>query len=389
MMAPPAVPPSNSAAGIGASPPRASLLECDYDVNPSFLYQAIEARQWNHAKKVFSKPDAETQAATWVTRKEKDGKLRWRLLPIHAAVIFQSPLEFIETLLQEYPAGAQQKDDQGMLPLHLAFRNDAAWDILEELLTAYPQAVSVKDRKGRTPIQCASSKTAKRASVMELYTQVMVASERQRAVTDSRTVVEARVSSLQDTHANTLANLKKEWDQKETVLQKELEESQHQLEVTALRLEETASLLIQKSLTEEELTQKLELVTQALQTVNEARAVEELQKQEIPLQEKFYKEANEELLVLVQTLLEQQTSLKVQLDKQVWNAQETFEKKEKLLRELTELEREESDGLIRESETWRTKLGDTNAEISEKLKVVLKVMDDKPDSPRSSPRAGM
>jgi hypothetical protein len=90
-----------------------SILECDYDANPTYLYQAVEARQWDHARKVLAGRDARTQCATWVIRKERDGRLRWRLLPIHACIIFQAPLDVLEKMLQEYPAAAQCKDDQG------------------------------------------------------------------------------------------------------------------------------------------------------------------------------------------------------------------------------------------------------------------------------------
>jgi hypothetical protein len=128
--------------------------ECDYDINPTILYQAIEAKQWEYAISVYTKNQQEEQSSTWVVRKETNGKLRWRLLPLHAAVIFGSPLKLIELLLADYPHAAQCKDDQGMLPLHLAFRNESNWDVVDELLTAYPSAVFICDRKGRTPLQC-------------------------------------------------------------------------------------------------------------------------------------------------------------------------------------------------------------------------------------------
>eukprot|EP00536_Pseudo-nitzschia_multiseries_P009951 jgi/Psemu1/202116/e_gw1.290.6.1 len=145
-----------------------AVSECDYDVNPTILYQAIEAKQWDYAISLFTNrgsgnssisthgleelEDEEEASATWVVRKECNGKLRWRLLPLHAAIIFGSPLKLIELLLVDYPLAAQCKDDRGMLPLHLAFRHKASWDVIDELLTTYPMAVFVSDRKGRTPL---------------------------------------------------------------------------------------------------------------------------------------------------------------------------------------------------------------------------------------------
>ncbi|KAG7366197.1 ankyrin repeat domain protein [Nitzschia inconspicua] len=149
-------PPTAAAAAVASAitTTTAPYLECDYDLNPTVLYQAIEAKQWEYALSIFAKNEQDDQSSTWVVRKETNGKLRWRLLPLHAAVIFGSPLSLIELLLTDHPAAAQSKDDQGMLPLHLAFRNESQWDVIEELLTAYPAAAFISDRKGRTPLQC-------------------------------------------------------------------------------------------------------------------------------------------------------------------------------------------------------------------------------------------
>jgi hypothetical protein len=137
------------------------MQECDYDFNPTVLYQAIEAKQWEYAISIFTKNKQDNQSSTWVIRKESNGKLRWRLLPLHAAVIFGAPFKLVELLVADYPYAAQSKDDQGMLPLHLAFRNEAQFDVIDELLTAYPMAVFVSDRKGRTPLLCGTSRSMK------------------------------------------------------------------------------------------------------------------------------------------------------------------------------------------------------------------------------------
>ncbi|KAI2508975.1 hypothetical protein MHU86_5470 [Fragilaria crotonensis] len=378
--------------GVGASksfgnPGHGYTLECDYDANPSFLYQALEAKQWDYAIKFFSKPDGALQAATWVTRKEKNGKLRWRLLPIHAAIIFGAPVKVIELLLQEYPPGAQQKDDQGMLPLHLAFRNDSSWDVLEELLTAFPQGINVKDRKGRLPIGCASGTTSKRASVLELYSQIAISSERQNAVTESRTALDARIAALQETHINTLTNLKEEWEFQHEALEKEVRDSKRAEEITAVRLKEAQALLAQKSNSEAELTHKLGMVTMALQSVNKARAEEAKAVAERTASEKEketdtttkdpsqLQEANEELLYLVQTLLDQQTELKAQLDKQAYSFKDETKRKAAILKELAEVHRAEEEAASTDRDIWRSRLGESNEQVSWKLKSVMAMMD--------------
>lgn len=369
------------------SPGQGYTLECDYDANPSFLYQALEAKQWDYAVKFFGKADGASQAATWVTRKEKNGKLRWRLLPIHAAIIFGAPARLIELLLQEYPPAAQQKDDQGMLPIHLAFRNDADWDVLEELLTAFPQGITIKDRKGRTPIQCASGKHSKRASVLELYSQIAISMERQKAVAESSKALDARMAALQETHINTLTNLKEEWEFQHEALEKEVKDSKRAEEITAVRLSEAQTLLAQKSQSEMELTHKLGMVTLALQTVNNQREQESSavasRSPGRNTQHSDLEEANEELLLLVQTLLDQQTELKAQLDKQAYSFKEETKKKAAVLKELGELHRAEEEAASTERDIWRSKLGESNEEVAWKLKSVMAMMDGE-FSPRGS-----
>jgi hypothetical protein len=355
------------------SPSNGTSLECDYDLNPSVLYQAIEAKQWDYAVKYISKPDGAIQAATWVTRKEKNGKLRWRLLPIHAAIIFGSPPRIIEMLLQVNPSCAQQKDDQGMLPLHLAFRNDSDWEIIEELLTAFPSGVNVKDRKGRTPIQSASTK---RATVMDLYTQISISSERQRAVAESRTALDARIAAMQESHINTLTNLKEEWELQHEAMEKELTDSKNAHDITSVRLEETSALLAKKSIIEVELTKKLEMVTKALQSVNESRVVDARAyaadsgtrfKMEKRLQE--LEETNEELMALAQSLLDQQISIKAQIDRYAWDNKEIVRRRNSLLQELQEIQSVENEDGMTARDSLRNDLVQSNEEATSKLQL--------------------
>jgi hypothetical protein len=137
--------------------PRRTTFECDYDTNPTELYLAVQRKDWEAAvERAAAFPQ---EASTWVSRKEADGKLRWRLLPLHAAIIFRAPERAISALLSAFPQGAACKDDQGMLSLHLAFRNGCDEDVVDLLLMAYPQSIDVQDRKGRTPMVLAQQST--------------------------------------------------------------------------------------------------------------------------------------------------------------------------------------------------------------------------------------
>jgi len=239
-----------------------TIFECDYDLNPTVLYQAIEAKQWDYAISLFTDKandvdDEEEASATWVVRKEVNGKLRWRLLPLHASLIFGAPLGLVELLLVDYAKAAQCKDDRGMLPLHLAFRNEATWDVIDELLTAYPQAIFVRDRKGRTPLKCCVSRRLQHsnnanqggaiqsvnstttsssgfyssrgpdnnyhsdessstfgtiASVLQLYAEICVSGERNRVEQEARIIAQKGMVQVHESHHRTLVQLRTEWE---------------------------------------------------------------------------------------------------------------------------------------------------------------------------------
>jgi len=142
---------------VRSASPRRPAFECDYDTNPTELYLSVQRKDWDGA--VERSATCPHEASTWVSRKEADGKLRWRLLPLHAAIIFRAPERAISALLFAFAQGAACKDDQGMLPLHLAFRNGCDEGVIHLLLMAYPQSVDVQDRKGRTPMVLAQQST--------------------------------------------------------------------------------------------------------------------------------------------------------------------------------------------------------------------------------------
>ena len=101
MMGPSSPPPSSSykdnlynASSPPISPKSLDMVgrECDYDTSPTALYQAIEARRWDHVLELLEEGEGDDEVSTWVIRKEHNGRLRWRLLPIHAAQIC-SPIQ--------------------------------------------------------------------------------------------------------------------------------------------------------------------------------------------------------------------------------------------------------------------------------------------------------
>lgn len=131
--------------------------EVDYDMTPTVLIKLIERKMWKQA--INRCEDYPDEAATWMCRlqeiKEQDGGLKdvkWKILPIHSAIILHSPVEVIETLIDAYPQGLRKGDDRKMLPLHMAFRIGASLDVTAVLVDAYPDALKKRDIKGHTPI---------------------------------------------------------------------------------------------------------------------------------------------------------------------------------------------------------------------------------------------
>lgn len=148
--------PANDAMGMSPVPsvvdcvPSAIVtLERDFDKSPTDLYLSLMRKDWSAAiRRCAERPE---EAKTWIYRKETTGALRWKLLPLHASIIFNAPFPVVDALVHSFPEGAVCKDDQGMVPLHLAIRMNSDQTVVEKLVAAQPDAISVTDRKGRTP----------------------------------------------------------------------------------------------------------------------------------------------------------------------------------------------------------------------------------------------
>lgn len=414
-------------------------LECDYDTNPTELYQAIEGKKWDLIESLFAHEPAKAQrqAATWVTRKETNGRLRWRLLPIHAAVIFQSPANIVERLLHECPEAAHAKDDQGMLPLHLAFRTKSTdWETIEELITSNPQSIFVKDRKGRSPLECglaaataamASEAASKEAesqqiarhasslmgalsptkfktpatpssssgrsitpavqkaifSVLDLYTQISVQDHLQTAMNSSRQALETRIGAVQDSHVSTLTKLKNDWDNQRKDLSRKIQGYRKEIQSLKSDFNIQQELLEEKVKTEMELVDKLQQVTTALETktVVGDEATEDVAR-DITKQHSLdlsvaneknegLRKTNKELLLLLETLLDQQNSLKLSLDKLFWEAQAKNQERKEMLKQYLLSNDQSVEATTSYTQEWQSRLESTSIDVSAKLAQIL------------------
>jgi len=127
-----------------------SKIDVDYS-NSTALFKFIEAKDWSAAKaRVEECPD---EAGSWITRRGKDGKLRWKILPLHAVLCMKAPKDIVLPLLSAYPEACSSADDQGMLPIHLAMKDDEVdEEVIKLLLKLYPEGVNTKDKEGKLPL---------------------------------------------------------------------------------------------------------------------------------------------------------------------------------------------------------------------------------------------
>jgi len=219
---------------------------CDYDTGATTLYELLESSNWEKARsRCRSHPE---EVRTWIVRKDRSLEVRWKLLPLHAAIIFQSPNFVVSTLLEKYPAAASRQDDQGMLPLHLAFRHKQEdEDLLELLLVQCPKAVMTKDRRDRVPLEhgrdCKFS-----AKLMRLFADATVAASRAMTKYDQSSLQTTKTDPFSGGHDRQMAQL--EADHEEAMAQTRAEliaENDRRLSLTRREYEKEIKQLKKKS----------------------------------------------------------------------------------------------------------------------------------------------
>ncbi|KAG7372200.1 ankyrin repeat domain protein [Nitzschia inconspicua] len=135
-------------------------MEADRDANPTNLYLAIEEKDWDGVK--YQAENFKNEAKTWIRREcLQTKKLRWRLLPLHAALLHGAPADTVNALINCYSDAVKAKDDQGMLPIHIAIKKHAEPSVINVLLSSFPDCLGVKcETNGMTPFQMAKSSSS-------------------------------------------------------------------------------------------------------------------------------------------------------------------------------------------------------------------------------------
>lgn len=132
--------------------------EVDYDKNPTDLFQALEARQFSYADEMYKQVNGQftKQCKTWVVargQKKKDSaQLRFRALPLHAALVFGAPDDMVKKILNAYPSATRGRDVKGRLPTHLAMEHNASEEVMSAIIEAFPKGFFATDKKDMTPI---------------------------------------------------------------------------------------------------------------------------------------------------------------------------------------------------------------------------------------------
>jgi hypothetical protein len=156
--------------------------ECDFDSGPTNIWTLIEERDWNGVK--YQAEHFPDEVKTYVFRRNNNksdnygsstatatataaaaggsdsSSIRWRILPLHAAVISDAPGDVIQSLLKSYRDGAKSTDDQGMLPIHIAIKKHADPSRINLLLAAYPGCVDVKNGRGQRPYDMSTTSSS-------------------------------------------------------------------------------------------------------------------------------------------------------------------------------------------------------------------------------------
>lgn len=245
-----------------------------------------------------------------------------------------------------------------MLPLHLAMRNiPIQFDIVEELLTVHPAAVYVQDRKGRTPLEGGLVATGGKdenpaLSVMELYTQIAAAGEKQRWLlahdreaqqrTEAvRQQYAAEKEAMQEIHKNALMHANEQHVKEVVKLQekvRDLEEANRSLRDQRLEIERqrTTGLLTAHMKDEDETKQERRWRMQA---------------------------ENEALQEMVQLLLAQQASLREALETQEEKAGQQEEARQKIWKDLMTQQRETHTAIRKSTTSWIEELKATETSI--------------------------
>ena len=177
--------------------------EVDYDKNPTDLFQALEARQFSYADEMYLQINKKfnQDCKTWVVARGQKGstaKLRFRALPLHAALVFGAPDDMMKKILNAYPKATRGRDVKGRLPIHLAMEHNASDDIVSMILEAFPKSFFAKDKKEMTPLDYVNgnSDRAFMKKIVPLISQAKLEQEHEKWEIELQSALDAQKIAL-------------------------------------------------------------------------------------------------------------------------------------------------------------------------------------------------
>jgi hypothetical protein len=257
------------------------LDERNFDTDPTELYVCLMRKDWTTA---YTRAlDFPKEACAWIYRKEVDGvALRWRLLPIHAAIIFSAPERIIDALLLNFPDSVMARDDQGMTPVHLAIRMSTSASIILKLLKINPDTITIKDKKGRTPRNLAeSTRGATRDQFLEILENAPKTTQqiRDEIISEQQVLFEQVLNIVKREHYSEIEKWNREAAAQKIqlnaqieVLQQELkkqEEKCNQAEKNVTDIEERMKLKIEQEL---QVMKQVETLEKTIQDITNDKA---------------------------------------------------------------------------------------------------------------------
>jgi hypothetical protein len=228
--------------------------EVDYDTAPTDLFQALEAREFDYAFEMYEQTnDAFTSdCKTWVIAKglSKGQSLRFRALPLHAAIVFDAPEELIIKILRAYPKASRGRDIKGRLPIHLAMEHASSEQIVMLLIDAFPKGFFAVDKKEMTPLDHVNGNSTRSymARYLPQLIQAKLEQEREKWTIETNLLLEHQKSTLandEEFMASLIAHVQEEVEA-HNMSKIELLEANYQKEIELLKKKhdsETQALL--------------------------------------------------------------------------------------------------------------------------------------------------
>lgn len=165
--------------------------------------------------------------------------MRFRALPLHAALVFGATDDMILKILNAYPMATRGRDVKGRLPIHLAMEHNASEVVVGKMLETFPKGFFARDKKNCEPLDYVEGNTARAhmKKYIPLVTAARIEDERSKWDTEKEKLLEAQKVALRDDPAymKTIVEKVTEDVEKTYATKMELLEMNHQKEISLLK----------------------------------------------------------------------------------------------------------------------------------------------------------